>query len=56
MYLCESCFRFIHEKEKKKQYKKEKIDNFAPIDLKCPEHPKNRINQFCIDEKGKYIH
>ena len=51
-YFCESCFKFIHEK-KKYQHKKEKIDPYVPIDLKCPEHPSNANNLFCIEEKGK---
>ena len=53
MYLCESCFKFIHDKQINKNHKKEKIDYFAPIDIKCTEHPKDRINLFCIEEKGK---
>ena len=33
--------------------KKEKIDPYIPIDLKCPQHPRVSNNLFCIDEKGK---
>ena len=32
----------------------EKIDYFVPIDTWCPEHNKNPINLFCLDEKGKF--
>ena len=53
MYLCDSCFKFIHDKKKNSFHKKEKIDYFAPIDLKCPKHSKDRINLFCIDENDK---
>ena len=53
MYLCDSCFKFIHDKKINKDHKKDKIDYFCPIDLKCPDHPKDRINLFCLDEKGK---
>ena len=28
MYLCESCFKFIHEKNRNKNHKKEKIEFF----------------------------
>lgn len=51
-YFCESCFKFIHEKEPNKDHIKEKIDYFIPFDVKCHEHPKNIINLFCLDEKG----
>ena len=53
MILCDSCYEFIHNKEKNKNHKKEKIENFSPFTLKCPAHPKERINLFCSDEKGK---
>ena len=35
------------------KHKKENIDPFIPIDLKCPNHPQDRMNLFCINEKGK---
>ena len=38
-----------------KEHKKEIIDYFAPIELKCKKHPKNIMNLFCIDEKGNSI-
>ena len=52
-YYCESCFKLIHEKQLKSQHKKENIDLYVPIDLKCSQHPNNANNLFCIDEKGK---
>ena len=52
-YFCDSCYKFVHDKKINQHHKKEKIDCFAPIDTKCPKHPKDRINLFCIDEKGK---
>lgn len=54
-YFCESCYKLIHDKMNDPQHKKEGIDLFVPIDLKCPEHPKDRINLFCVDEQGNYI-
>ena len=54
-YFCDSCFKFIHDKELNSGHKKEKIDPYAPIDLKCLEHPKSLNNLFCIDEKVKSI-
>ena len=52
-YFCENCYKLIHDKKKNNSHEKEKIDFFVPIDLKCPEHPDDRINLFCVDEKGK---
>ena len=54
MYLCDSCFKFIHEQKINKIHKNEKIDYFVSFDLKCKEHPKDRINLFCLEENGKY--
>ena len=39
--------------EEKKSKKGE--DPEYEADMKCPKHPKDRINLFCIDEKGKII-
>ena len=53
-YFCDSCFKMIHDKKKSKSnHKKEKIDIYIPIELKCQEHPDVHLNLFCIDEKGK---
>ena len=53
-YLCNSCSNFIHEKIKKNaQHKKEEIDPYVPIEIKCPEHPKIPMNSFCLEDKGK---
>ena len=54
-YYCEECYKYVHNKKENVNHKKEKIDYFAPIDTKCPEHPKIPINLFCVNEKGKYI-
>ena len=51
-YLCDLCFKYVHEKESKKDHKKENIDPFIQIDTKCPDHPTIPINLFCVDEKG----
>ena len=53
MYLCDSCFKLIHEKKLKSQHRKEKIDNYISIDIKCPTHPEERLSLFCSNEKGK---
>ena len=53
MILCDKCFKFIHENNLNKDHIKEKIDYFMPIYIKCPFHPKDRINLYCSDEKGK---
>ena len=54
-YFCDSCYKLIHDKPKNSEHKKELIDPFVPIDLKCPDHPKNALSLFCQDEKSNYI-
>ena len=54
-YYCESCFKFVHDKKAKSNHKKESIDPFVPIDTKCPDHPNNSMNLFCVDEKGNKL-
>ena len=51
-YFCESCYKFVHEKSFNSNHKKEEIDYLVPIDLKCPEHPKNIINYFVLKKKA----
>ena len=51
-YFCDSCSKFIHDKKENSQHKKEKIDNFVPIDIKCALHTKYPMDYFCLDEKG----
>ena len=53
-YFCESCYKMIHDKTKNLKHKKEIIDSFIPIELKCPIHHKNTMNLFCINEKGTF--
>ena len=52
-YYCDSCHKLSHKSERKKAHKKEKIDYFAPIDIKCPDHELYPMGLFCVDEKGK---
>ena len=52
-YFCENCYKIIHDLKKDSNHIKENIDPFVPIDLKCPEHPDNPMNLFCVEEKGK---
>ena len=54
-YLCDDCFKFIHEKKTNHDHKKENIDLFSSLDLKCREHPKIPMSLFCVEEKSKYI-
>ena len=49
-YFCESCYKLIHNLKKNINHKKENIDPFIPIDLKCPNHPKDRMSLFCIND------
>ena len=55
-YLCDSCFTFIHEKKHKVGHKKEDINPFISLDIKCPLHPKIPMSLFCLEEKSKYIY
>ena len=32
-YFCDSCFKFVHDKQANSNHKKENIDPFIPIDL-----------------------
>ena len=50
-YYCKSCFKYIHEKKKNKNHKKENIDLDIPIATKCPIHTDVPMNLFCINEK-----
>ena len=56
IYFCDKCHKFIHNMEKNDNHKKETIDVFVPIDLKCPNHPKIPLNLFCLDEMGKILY
>jgi len=52
-YFCDSCYKLFHDKKENCNHKKEKIDYYAPIDIRCPEHKNVPLNLFCLDEKGK---
>ena len=51
-YFCDSCFKLAHNNEEYKSHKKEKIELFVPIDLKCPEHKLYPMDLFCTNDKG----
>ena len=51
-YFCEKCFKIIHGLQKNSQHKKENIDLFVPINIKCAEHPEQTNYLFCLDEKS----
>ena len=53
-YFCDSCYKFVHDKQKNSNHQKKLIDPYVPIDLKCPDHSDNPLSLFCLDEKGKY--
>ena len=55
-YLCDSCFTFIHEKKAKAGHKKEDINPYISLDIKCPLQPKIPMSLFCVEEKSKYIY
>ena len=54
-YFCERCYKLIHDIKNDPKHKKEKIDPYVPIDIKCPQHPDVPMNLFCVDEKGNII-
>ena len=51
-YYCDECYKPVHNRINNKNHKKELIDFNVPIDTRCPDHPGNNINLFCLDEKG----
>ena len=56
-YYCDSCYNSAHKSDERKGHKKEKIDYYVPMDMKCPEHILIPNNLFCVDEKGNtYIY
>jgi len=55
IYFCDSCFKQYHNNEEYKTHKKDKIDYYIPIDLKCPEHKLYPMELFCVNEKGKTL-
>ena len=55
-YFCEVCFKLIHDKTKNSNHKKEIIDPYVPIDVKCQSHPMIPIKLFCLDDRGKKIY
>ena len=52
-YFCNSCFNLIHNIKINSSHKKEEVDPFVSINVKCTEHPKIINNLFCIKEKSK---
>jgi len=48
-----NCYKMIHDKKKSNNHKKENIDPFIPIELKCPIHPQDRMNLFSVNDKGR---
>ena len=50
-YFCDSCFKILHDLKKNEEHKKENLDIFVPIELKCSKHSQISNNLFCIDEK-----
>ena len=55
-YFCDECFKYVHKKEKNNKHIKEEIDYFVPLDIKCPEHPRQPISLFCLNENGNKIY
>ena len=53
LYLCEPCFKFLHQKKAILEHKMIEIDPYVSMDIKCPNHPNNKINIFCANEKSK---
>ena len=51
-YYCDKCFKYVHEMKENKEHKKESIDYNIPIDICCPNHERNPLNLFCLNEKG----
>ena len=54
-YLCEKCYKIIHDLKKSQGHKKELIDPLIYYDLKCPLHNTQQNTLFCLDDKSKII-
>jgi len=54
--FCDSCYNIAHKNEERKSHKKEKLDYYIPLDMKCPVHNLVPLNLFCVDDKGNYIY
>jgi len=54
-YFCDRCFKIIHDIKNDPKHKKESIDLIVQIDFKCPEHPNEGINLFCLDDHRNSI-
>ena len=52
-YFCDSCFKLGHKQEDYKSHKQDKIDLYAPIDIKFPQNKLHPMDLFCVNEKGK---
>ena len=50
-YFCDNCFKILHDLKKNEEHKKENLDIFVPIELKCLKHSQILNNLFCLDEK-----
>ena len=53
-YLCDSCFKLIHNNEIRKDHKKDKIDYYALIETKCHQHKLHPMDLYCVFDKGIY--
>ena len=53
LYLCDSCFNFLHEKKTNLEHNSESIESFRSLNFRCPEHPTLPMNLFCVKEKSK---
>ena len=51
-YYCDSCCKLIHNIKINSTHKKQEIDPFIFINIKCKEHPKIINNLFCVNEKS----
>ena len=54
-YLCEKCYKMVHDLKKSQGHKKELIDPLIYYDLKCPLHNTQQNTLFCLDDKSKII-
>ena len=54
-YLCDKCYKIVHDLKKSQGHKKELIDPLIYYDLKCPLHNTQQNTLFCLDDKSKII-
>ena len=52
-YLCNKCYKIVHDLKQSPGHKKELIDPWIYYDLKCTLHNTQQNTLFCLDDKSQ---